>query len=289
MLAFPALYFQPKKVCLMAITFNNSLRNEFQQLFNTCLIKNFPAVDACVNKIVGSKSRYQAVSARVGAPWYFIGILHNMECSGRFDQHLHNGDPLTARTIRVPAGFPKTGKPPFTWEASAEDALRLKKLDTWTDWSIPAMLFKMEQFNGFGYRVKGINSPYLWSFSNHYTKGKFTRDGIFDPNAGLKTNWGRCAAAPHERTADCCCRGGRCGYMIKKVGSEVVFNPTVFSKQAETLQVLLNSAGQHLRVDGKAGENTSDAFKRISGEFLQGDSRAVPQQDRFLTQQKSHS
>jgi lysozyme family protein len=48
------------------------------------------------------------------------------------------------------------------------------------------MLFKMEQFNGFGYRVKGINSPYLWSFSNHYSKGKFTRDGFFDPNAVSK-------------------------------------------------------------------------------------------------------
>jgi lysozyme family protein len=273
MLAFPALHFQPKKICFMAITFNNSLRNEFQQLFNTCLIKNFPAVDDCVNKIVGSKSRYQAVSARVGAPWYFIGILHNMECSGRFDQHLHNGDPLTARTTRVPAGFPKTGKPPFTWEASAEDALRLKKLDTWSDWSIPAMLFKMEQFNGFGYRVKGINSPYLWSFSNHYTKGKFIKDGIFDPNAVSKQIGAAVLLRRMSERQIAVAGDVDVVTMIKKVGAEVVFNPTVFSKQAETLQVLLNSAGQHLRVDGKAGENTSDAFKRISGEFLQGDSR----------------
>jgi lysozyme family protein len=257
----------------MAITFNNSLRNEFQQLFNTCLIKNFPAVDACVNKIVGSKSRYQAVSARVGAPWYFIGILHNMECSGRFDQHLHNGDPLTARTIRVPAGFPKTGKPPFTWEASAEDALRLKKLETWTDWSIPAMLFKMEQFNGFGYRVKGINSPYLWSFSNHYTKGKFTRDGFFDPNA-ISKQIGAAVLLRRMSERQIAVAGEvDIITLIKKVGSEVVVNPTVFSKQAETLQVLLNSAGQHLRVDGKAGENTSDAFRRITGVFLKGDKR----------------
>jgi lysozyme family protein len=267
----PFIFNQKKR--LMAITFNNSLRNEFQQLFNTCLIKNFPAVDACVNKIVGSKSRYQAVSTRVGAPWYFIGILHNMECSGRFDQHLHNGDPLTARTIRVPAGFPKTGKPPFTWEASAEDALRLKKLETWTDWSIPAMLFKMEQFNGFGYRVKGINSPYLWSFSNHYTKGKFTRDGFFDPNA-ISKQIGAAVLLRRMSERQIAVAGEvDIITLIKKVGSEVVVNPTVFSKQAETLQVLLNSAGQHLRVDGKAGENTSDAFRRITGVFLKGDKR----------------
>jgi len=23
----------------------------------------------------------------------------------------------------------------------------------------------------------------LWSFSNHYTKGKYVKDGVFDPNA----------------------------------------------------------------------------------------------------------
>src|SRR5215211_7111383 len=115
----------------MAVTYNDLLRNEYQQLFNTCIIqpKRYADVDACVDRIVSNKPRYEVVSSRVGAPWYFIGILHNMECSCRFDQHLHNGDPLTARTVHVPSGLPRTGNPPFTWEASAEDALRLKKLE----------------------------------------------------------------------------------------------------------------------------------------------------------------
>lgn len=43
----------------------------------------------------------------------------------------------------------------------------------------------MERFNGFGYRKKEINihSPHLWSFSNHYTKGKFIKDKVFSPMA----------------------------------------------------------------------------------------------------------
>jgi lysozyme family protein len=34
-----------------------------------------------------------------------------------------------------------------------------------------------------GYRRRGVPSPYLWSFSNLYTKGKFVADGHFDANA----------------------------------------------------------------------------------------------------------
>jgi len=38
-----------------------------------------------------------------------------------FKLHLHNGDPLTARTVNVPKGRPKTGQPPFAWGISAKD------------------------------------------------------------------------------------------------------------------------------------------------------------------------
>jgi lysozyme family protein len=252
-----------------------ALRNEYHQLFNTCQIsqKNYSSIDGCVDRILAGRQRYEAVSHRIGVPWYFIGILHMMECSGRFDQHLHNGDPLTARTVRVPAGYPKSGKAPFTWEASAEDALRLKRLDAWTDWSIPAMLYKMEEYNGFGYQKRGIHSPYLWSCSNHYSKGKFVKDGLFDPGAVSKQIGGAVILRRLSERQIAVAGEADAISLIKKVGAEVVFDPAVYNKQAETLQVLLNSVGQQLRVDGKAGTSTSDAFKRISGEYLRGDSR----------------
>ena len=37
-----------------------------------------------------------------------------------------------------------------------------------------------------GYYSCGINSPYLWSYFNHYTKGKFVADHKYDPNAVSK-------------------------------------------------------------------------------------------------------
>jgi lysozyme family protein len=44
-------------------------------------------------------------------------------------------------------------------------------------------LEQFERSNGLGYRRRGINSPYLWSCTNHYTKGRFVADGKFSPTA----------------------------------------------------------------------------------------------------------
>src|SRR5689334_8805350 len=150
----------------MAITLNPQLAAEYQQLFDTCVITKYPDVDRSLQIILAGRQRYESVAAATKVPWYFIGIVHNLECASKFTTHLHNGDPLTARTVQVPKGRPKEGNPPFTWEASAMDSLQLKGLDKWTDWSISGLLFQFERYNGFGYRPKGIYSPYLWSFSN---------------------------------------------------------------------------------------------------------------------------
>jgi lysozyme family protein len=48
------------------------------------------------------------------------------------------------------------------------------------------MLYRLEAYNGFGYRRKGVPSPYLWSFCNLYERGKYVADGQYDPNAVSK-------------------------------------------------------------------------------------------------------
>jgi lysozyme family protein len=117
-------------------------------------------------------------------PWYFLACVHYMECSFSFKKHLHNGDPLTGYTVHVPAHRPKVGHPPpFTFEESAVDAIKYMKYDQVTNWSLPFILLKLEGYNGFGYNRKGIKTPYLWSYSNHYTKGKYVKDGVYDADA----------------------------------------------------------------------------------------------------------
>lgn len=141
------------------------------------------AVDAVARRIIEAKPRYLPVEKATGVPWYFIGVLHYRESNLNFAKHLHNGDPLTARTRRVPAGYPKTGKPPFTWEFSAADALKIKDLHKIREWSVERMLYEAERFNGFGYmHRRGHRSPYVWGGTNLQTRGKFVADGKFDPN-----------------------------------------------------------------------------------------------------------
>ena len=130
-----------------------------------------------------NRSRYEEVEKRLQIPWYFVGIIHSLEAGFNFGAHLHNGDPLRARTWQVPAGRPLQWNPPTDWASSAADALTLKKYDNQPDWTLGRMLYRFERYNGFGYRSHKIESPYLWSFSNQYTKGKYVKDGIWDANA----------------------------------------------------------------------------------------------------------
>jgi len=133
------------------------------------------AVLATARKIAKHREDYESVSRETGVPWYVVGIIHAMECTDfpAMTQHLHNGDPLTARTKLNPSGRPKAGNPPFTWVESAIDALRYDKLDKVTDWSIEQMCWTLEFYNGPGYARRGTPSPYLWSFTNQYDRGKF--------------------------------------------------------------------------------------------------------------------
>jgi lysozyme family protein len=140
---------------------------------------------AIAEKIVASQGRYANAVNGTSVPWWFVAVVHSMECSLRFDEHLHNGDPLTGRTVRVPPGRPPAGGPSFTWEESARDALFHQRLDKITDWSLANAMFNWHRYNGINneYKRRGIPTPYLWSGSQHYRKGKYVADGVFDPEA----------------------------------------------------------------------------------------------------------
>ena len=154
-------------------------------------ISHADKVDAMMRKAADNRSRYEEATADLGVPWWFVAGLHQMESTFNFGTHLHNGDPLRSRTVRVPQRRPPSGSPPFTWEESAADALKFQKLDGLSDWTLPRALWRWERYNGFGYRSRFIPTPYLWSFSSIYLKGKFTSDGRFDGNAGSS----QCGAA----------------------------------------------------------------------------------------------
>jgi hypothetical protein len=194
-----------------------------------------------------------------------------MECSCSFNKHLHNGDPLAGRTVRVPRGYPKKGNPPFSFFDSAVDALNVEGFTQWPDWSISGMLYCFERYNGFGYRKKNINSPYLWSGSNQYSKGKYVKDGVYDPQA-VSSQIGTAVILRRLSELQIAIAGEIDTIsVIKDFGRKVKFDAEHYQSDAEQLQRLLNAVGQQLRIDGFAGRHTSDAYHRVSGSYLEGD------------------
>ncbi len=162
------------------------LRSEYQAYYDACRVRPECRGNVAyyVKRLRNGRPLYEAVGRDLnGIPWAFIGAIHAMECGFNFSGHMHNGDPLGARTVQVPKGRPLTGTPPFTWRESAIDALTMKGFHDVRDWSMPHMLYLLERYNGMGYRMRRLASPYLWSFSNHYSRGKFVKDGIYDPHA----------------------------------------------------------------------------------------------------------
>jgi lysozyme family protein len=174
-----------------------ALYDDYTKLFEASLVRpdRLANVNGHVQRLLELRECYESVGGPLGIPWWFIGAIHGLETGYRFDRHLHNGDPLGQATTHVPQGRPRNwaSAGDKTWEASARDALMLKALEQWSDWSAPGALYQWERYNGFGYRKyhPEVLSPYLWSFSNHYTSGKYVADGRFDDNAVSK----QCGAA----------------------------------------------------------------------------------------------
>lgn len=160
-----------------------TLKEGYLNLYKTAIVSSFryQEIDRVIDKLlIPNNSRYLAVQSILGVPWYVTACIHYRESGCDFLTHLHNGDSLFIRTIHEPKGRPVRGVPPFSWEESATDAINYQGLDKVKDWSIPSMLYHLEKYNGFGYFIKEINSPYLWAGTNFYSKGKFIGDGIFN-------------------------------------------------------------------------------------------------------------
>lgn len=176
----------------------------YQNLWNTAKLRPeyVFSIDLLLKKVISSQHRYETVvkSLNNGMPFWFVMLCHVMEAGAKedpFKYHLHCGDSLNGRTVNRPKGRPVqnpgggTKAPsifnPYSWEESAIDAMRFMKYDKVTDWSIESILYRLEMYNGFGYRNRKINSPYLWSYTNHYGTvpniGKFTSDSKFDKTA----------------------------------------------------------------------------------------------------------
>jgi lysozyme family protein len=159
---------------------------EYQSLWDTMhVIRDDHELSRLATKIISNSAKYIEVEHLTGVPWQMVAVIHVREAGdqdvGRWLCVLHNGEKIigTGRTTRlVPAG-----RGPFSdWIGAAIDALTLQGFNRITEWSVARVLWALEPFNGYGYRNKGLRSPYLWASTNHQQKGKYVADGVFDAN-----------------------------------------------------------------------------------------------------------
>lgn len=159
--------------------------------WNAAKLTRGPEFTPVAKRLVAAKERYKTVERATGVPWPFIAVTHQRESSQNWAKSLAQGDPWNQVSKRVPAG-----RGPFnSWEDAAYDALvncgpyaaRNK------DWSIGGLLTLLERYNGLGYvsgpsdksrniKYPSMPSPYIWSGTDQYSKGKYISDGVFDPN-----------------------------------------------------------------------------------------------------------
>ena len=157
----------------------------YASLLERCKIREDKSatVRAAANLVYSGKERYLMVARTIGCPAWLIGAWHNLESGCDFRGCLHNGERIigTGRvTTLVPAG-----RGPFkVWEESGLDAL--KGFKGMSDWSPGMCMKRSEAFNGMGYFKRGIPSPYVWSMTTEYVRGKYVADGVFDAMAVSK-------------------------------------------------------------------------------------------------------
>jgi lysozyme family protein len=148
--------------------------------------------DVSAERIIANSARYREVEARTGVSRLFIAAAHFMESGSlSFEHNLFNGEPLNVVTSKYPAGR----GPWASWEDAASEAMRefadRGLSSSLREPSMPQLACLLERYNGAGYISLGQSSPYLWSGTNHYTKGKFVErrrfilfgpfDSYFDP------------------------------------------------------------------------------------------------------------
>lgn len=122
---------------------------------------------------------YEEVTKITGVPAYVIACFDYRESSFDHNAYLANGDPYVnsdgkfMQTAHVPKGL----GPVTNWIDGAVLSLEHEGLNLVKNWHLAHALYAIEAWNGFGYTNNGLETPYLWSKTNHYGQGLYTSDG----------------------------------------------------------------------------------------------------------------
>lgn len=139
------------------------------------------AVDRVAKKLIRPNvmDRFDEVYAEIGVPQVVQAVICERENGCDFTKSPAQGDPWNRVSTHVPRG-----RGPFkSWKDAAIDAWtvcdELVKLSV-PKWTMAYACWKLEGYNGFGYRARGLRTPYVLGGTNLQQPGKFIADGQFD-------------------------------------------------------------------------------------------------------------
>lgn len=128
---------------------------------------------------IAHKEIYQTITGATGVPWQMIATIHRREGDANFNTYLGNGQSLARSTTEVPRHRgPFTG--PNAFVNGGVDAIKQEGWGSISDWVLEKQLYYEMLFNGPGYEMRGLPSPYVWGGTNIQRPGKFIADHDFD-------------------------------------------------------------------------------------------------------------
>jgi lysozyme family protein len=226
-------------------------------------------MNAFINNWEANRSRYETVSRETDMPAKLIAALHWRESTGNFNTYLHQGDPLGRAAVNFPYNIPTF----YSWENAAVHALDQKKhlqtqLEMTSDTTNTASIATYaEAYNGLGYHNANRDSPYVYSGTNHYSAGKYVRDGQFsrttvDSQIGVMPLVG--ALHGLNATQDLSPKAVDKGFLWQKIlNGQQLLRRGDSGPMVEVLQKKLSDLGYAVTVDGEFGGGT----ERVIREF----------------------
>jgi len=160
-----------------------ALGSEYAALLARASITRRRPVQLGIERVMDSLPRYLDLSA----PAVLIGALDLRESDCNPHLGLGQGDPWDQVSRHVPAN-----KGPFaSWRAAAVFYIAYDHLDAPpAPWCWEVACYTGENWNGWGPRLHGCHTGYLWSCTSVYDPvrfggqgrgGKYVRDGVWDP------------------------------------------------------------------------------------------------------------
>lgn len=154
----------------------SQLEGEYTEMLGTMHFTEELTARKEAQKLLEYRDRFLAVQKNCGVPaLWLMPVFYREDPS--FTAYFGNGDPINRPTTHVPKG-----RGPFaSWEDGVVDSLKLDHITLCPEWTWPRACYMFELWNGFGPRMHGRPSGYVWAGTTNYHGGKYVSDGVWSP------------------------------------------------------------------------------------------------------------